>query len=114
MDRDKSLRRRVLSWLVPAIVIAAVAAAVGAVLGIRHELQSTDAFHVGTCFQAIDETNVVETSGLRELSGRAKVVSCGTQHDAEITRAVRQPSDCQAEGAWLNSREQTYCVRLAD
>lgn len=108
-DRGKR-RRRVVWWIVPAAVVVVVALAC---LGVRHELQSSGAFHVGTCFQITDNTGIVATGGLREVTGRAKVVNCGTTHDGEITRAVRNASDCTAEGAWLDSLEQIYCVRLA-
>ncbi|MEU7800819.1 hypothetical protein AB0B10_16275 [Micromonospora arborensis] len=80
--------------------------------GVRHWYQQSAPFHVGTCFEMGDDTSIVATGGLREVSGRAKVVGCETAHDAEITRTTRDVSDCAADGAWLKSLGQTYCVTL--
>ncbi|TNH29933.1 hypothetical protein FHG89_10135 [Micromonospora orduensis] len=110
IERDKPRRRRIALW----IALSAVAV-IGAVAfyAVRHTYQSSGAFRVGTCFLVNDDTSISEAAGLREVSGRAKVVSCGTAHDAEITRTARHPSGCSPEGAWLNSRDQIYCVTVS-
>jgi len=101
--------RRLVWWVAPPIVLVILALA-----GLRllHVYQTGGVFHVGTCFQRDENTGVVAADGLREVTGRAKVVSCSDSHDGEITRAVNRSSDCAHEGAWLYSRSQTYCVVL--
>ncbi|MBM7493386.1 hypothetical protein JOD64_004608 [Micromonospora luteifusca] len=106
---DKPRRRRI-AWSVVAAAVVVVGVVVS--LGVRHGYQDSGPFHVGTCFQVGDDTSVVATGGLREVGGRAAVVDCETVHDAEITRATRDVSDCAADGAWLKSRGQIYCVTL--
>ncbi|GAA2219521.1 hypothetical protein ACFY2R_06720 [Micromonospora olivasterospora] len=111
IEHDKARRRRIAWWITPPAVV--VALGVVAFLGVRHSYQDPGPFRVGTCFLAGDDTGIAEAGGLREVSGRAKVVGCGTAHSAEITRTARHPSDCRAEGAWLNSRGQIYCVTFS-
>jgi hypothetical protein len=107
VERKQLRRRQVALWIVsPTVVILGAVA----VLGLRHTFHSSGPFHVGVCFQATKDTGVIAADGLRQISGRAKVVDCGTTHDAEITRTARQASDCAVEGAWLKSRDQIYCV----
>ncbi len=101
--------RRIALWVAPPAVV--VLGTVG-FLGVR-QYQDSGVFHVGTCFQVSSDTGIVSAGGLRQLTGRAKVVDCGTAHDARITRMARTAADCTAEGAWLKSREQVYCVVLS-
>ncbi|MET8041528.1 hypothetical protein ABZU25_11735 [Micromonospora sp. NPDC005215] len=105
---DNKARRRRIVWLVgsAAVVVA------GAVLSIciDHRYQRSGVFQAGTCFQMNGETGIVTTDGLREVSGRVKVVDCGSAHDAEVTRTARHASDCAADGAWLKSLDQIRCV----
>jgi hypothetical protein len=99
--------RRIALWV--------VAPAVLGVVGILFwHAQQTGPYHVGTCFQTTDDTGVVPAGSLRQVTGRAEPVSCTARHDAKITRAVRNASDCVDEGAWLESVGQLYCVALSD
>ncbi|GGO25464.1 hypothetical protein [Micromonospora parathelypteridis] len=102
-------RRRRIAWLV---ALAAVLVGVAVTFGVRNWDQHSGSFHVGTCFQVGDDTSIVATDGLREVSGRARVVGCETAHDAEIIRTARDVSECSADGAWLISLGQIYCVTL--
>ncbi|MFI7609362.1 hypothetical protein ACIBTV_30210 [Micromonospora sp. NPDC049366] len=104
------LRRTV--WIVVPAVVVVVVVGVAVSLHVRHWYEHSAPFHVGTCFQVTDDTSIVATGGLREVSGRAKVVDCGTAHDAEITRTAHDASGCAADGAWLESIGQIYCVTL--
>ncbi|MFG1868449.1 hypothetical protein [Micromonospora arborensis] len=106
--RNKPRRRRIAWLVVPAAVVVGVVVS----FGVRHWYQQSGSFHVGTCFEVGNETSIVATGGLREVSGRAKVVGCEAAHDAEITRTTHDVSDCAADGAWLKSAGQTYCVTL--
>jgi len=110
MERDKPHWRRIAWWVVPPAVVV-----LGTVvfLGVVHEDQDSGQFHVGTCFQAVRDTGIVAADGLRQVTGRAKVVDCGAAHDAQITRTARLASDCAAEGVWLESRQQIYCVKVS-
>ncbi|MFG1950134.1 hypothetical protein [Micromonospora sp. NPDC048830] len=111
IERDRARRRRIAWWIAPpAVVVLGLVA----FLGVRFAYRDPGPFHVGTCFLVGGDTGIVEAGGLREVTGRAKAVGCETAHDAEITRTARHPSDCGAEGAWLKSRQQTYCVSLSD
>jgi hypothetical protein len=101
--------RRVAWWVAPPAVV--VLGTVG-FLGVR-QFQDSGPFHVGTCFQVSSATSIVQAGGLRQVSGRAKPVDCGSAHDGHITRTARSASDCTVEGAWLDSREQVYCVVLS-
>jgi hypothetical protein len=106
---ERSPRRRIAWWVVPVgLVFGAVA-----FLGTWHVYHDAGPFHVGSCFQMDGDTGVVPVGGLRQVSGRAKVVNCGTSHDAEITRTADDSSDCASDGAWLDSRGQLYCVGLS-
>ncbi|MEV4496245.1 hypothetical protein AB0J84_11130 [Micromonospora arborensis] len=107
--RNKPSRRRIAWLVVPAAVVV-----IGVVVsfGVRHWHQQSGSFHVGTCFEVGKDTSIVATGGLREVSGRVKVVGCEAAHDAEITRTTRDVSDRAADGAWLKSGAQTYCVTL--
>lgn len=104
----KPLRR----WPVALWIVSSTALILGAAafFGLRHPADRSGPFHVGVCLQATEDTGVIAADGLRQISGRAKVVDCATTHDGEITRTVRQASDCAVEGAWLISRDQIYCV----
>ncbi|GIG63350.1 hypothetical protein Lfu02_77220 [Longispora fulva] len=109
-QRRKPRRRRIILWVaLPAVVVLGAVAS----WGIWHKYQSSSSFHVGTCFEVIEETYIKPAGGLREIGGRARVVSCDAPHGAKITRTAGHASDCAAEGAWLNSRQQTYCVTLS-
>ncbi|MBG6069388.1 hypothetical protein [Micromonospora ureilytica] len=110
IEPGKPRRRGLALWVALSTVVVLGA---GAFFGVRHMCQSFGAFRVGTCFLVDDGTSISEAGGLREVSGRAKVVGCGTAHGAEITRTARHPSDCGAEGAWLKSRDQIFCVTLS-
>ncbi|MEU8180292.1 hypothetical protein AB0B86_05880 [Micromonospora sp. NPDC049047] len=108
---DNRARRRRIGWLVGSAAAVLVVVA-GAVLSLSayHRRQQSTAFPAGTCFQVYGETGIATTDGLREVSGRVKVVDCGRAHDAEVTRTARQPSDCAADGAWLKTLDQIRCV----
>ena len=102
-------RRRIVWWIVALAAVSLLGLAGFASL---HVYQNRGPFHVGSCFRVGKETGISTVGGLREVQGRGYPVSCATAHDAEITRAVDQSSDCSPEGAWLVSRSQTYCVIL--
>ncbi|TQJ26074.1 hypothetical protein FBZ33_6454 [Micromonospora sp. A202] len=108
---DNKARRRRALWLAGSSVVVLVVLA-GAVLslGAYHRRQRSGAFPAGTCFQVFGETGIATTDGLREVSGRVKVVNCASAHDAEVTRTVHRPSDCAADGAWLETLDQIRCV----
>jgi hypothetical protein len=101
-------RRRRIAWLVVSAAVVVAGAAVS--FGVHLWHQNSAPFRAGTCFQVVDDTGIVATDGLREVSGRVKTVDCGTGHNAETTRTARHVADCAAEGAWLKSVGEIYCV----
>ncbi|GAA1828509.1 hypothetical protein GCM10009682_54450 [Luedemannella flava] len=112
---ERANSRRIIWWIAAGAALATVAVvAVGVIafLGARGWGRQTGSFVVGTCFNTGDETGLIEADGLREVAGRAYIVDCGTDHDAELTRTAERASECAAEGAWLKSLDQIYCVRL--
>jgi hypothetical protein len=108
-NQDRGPHRRGIGWLVAMPLVLVLGASVILVNVIQH----TGPYHVGSCFRMGKAASAAPSiGGLREVRGRAIPVSCATPHDAEITRAVRNPSACVDEGAWLTSLDQIYCVTL--